>query len=151
MIYLKQIFGRFTIMLITYAECGKEISNKSKQCINCGYPLDELPLNNDVDNKVNNGNLSDSKCPMCGVQKVHVIKDNIKETCAVCGYVFNEDYVRNHPELLPVSKCPKGPQCGSTAIFAGADIVDGYSWGTVNRCANCGYEWKPKKKKRSWF
>lgn len=25
--------------LITYPECGKEISDKSVQCINCGYPI----------------------------------------------------------------------------------------------------------------
>lgn len=28
--------------LIKCPECGKEISDKSKQCIHCGYPLDEL-------------------------------------------------------------------------------------------------------------
>ena len=27
--------------LITCPECGKEISNKSKQCIHCGYPLED--------------------------------------------------------------------------------------------------------------
>jgi len=48
-------------MLIIYPECGKEISNKSKQCIHCGFPLNELSKNNKE--------LSDSKCPMCGVQK----------------------------------------------------------------------------------
>lgn len=28
-------------MLIKCPECGKEISDKSKQCIHCGFPLDE--------------------------------------------------------------------------------------------------------------
>lgn len=32
--------------LIKCPECGKEISDKSKQCIHCGYPLDELKINN---------------------------------------------------------------------------------------------------------
>ena len=32
--------------LIKCPECGKEISDKSKQCIHCGYPLDELKMNN---------------------------------------------------------------------------------------------------------
>ena len=32
--------------LIKCPECGKEISNKSKQCIHCGYPLDEFQQNN---------------------------------------------------------------------------------------------------------
>lgn len=31
--------------LIKCPECGKEISNKSKQCIHCGYPLDESIIN----------------------------------------------------------------------------------------------------------
>lgn len=33
--------------LIKCPECGKEISDKSKQCINCGYPL-----NNNQENKL---------------------------------------------------------------------------------------------------
>lgn len=43
---------------------------------------------------------------------------------------------------------PKCPKCGSTSITAGARGVSGF-WGfigaskTVNRCANCGYTWKP--------
>lgn len=28
-------------MLIKCPECGKEISDKSKQCIHCGYPLEK--------------------------------------------------------------------------------------------------------------
>lgn len=33
-------------MLIKCPECGKEISDKSKQCIHCGYPLEEVDRNN---------------------------------------------------------------------------------------------------------
>ena len=32
--------------LIKCPECGKEISDKSKQCIHCGYPLNEVSVNN---------------------------------------------------------------------------------------------------------
>lgn len=32
--------------LITCPECGKEISDKSKQCIHCGFPLDNINTNN---------------------------------------------------------------------------------------------------------
>ena len=28
------------VMLVKCSECGKEISDKSKQCINCGCPID---------------------------------------------------------------------------------------------------------------
>jgi DNA-directed RNA polymerase subunit M/transcription elongation factor TFIIS len=45
-------------------------------------------------------------------------------------------------------KCPK---CGSTSITTGARGVNMF-WGvigaskTVNRCANCGYTWKPNRR-----
>jgi len=80
--------------------------------------------------------------------KKHVIKDNIKETCAICGYVFNEEYVQNNQELLPQLKCPT---CQSTNIKR-MSIVEK----TINtalfgifgnkrkkqfHCNNCGYEW----------
>ena len=32
--------------LIKCPECGNEISNKSKQCVHCGYPLNETSVNN---------------------------------------------------------------------------------------------------------
>lgn len=35
-------------MLIKCPECGKEISDKSKQCIHCGYPIDEQTDINEV-------------------------------------------------------------------------------------------------------
>lgn len=43
---------------------------------------------------------------------------------------------------------PKCPKCGSTAITAGQrgyTLLTGFlgSNKTVNRCANCGYSWKP--------
>lgn len=48
---------------------------------------------------------------------------------------------------------PKCPKCGSTAISAVSDVQGGdLIWTrTVNYCANCGHQWKPGKKKRSWF
>ena len=56
--------------------------------------------------------------------------------------------------LLPKKKkedknVPKCPKCGSTAITAGQrgySILTGFlgSGQTVNRCANCGYKWKPR-------
>lgn len=32
--------------LVKCPECGKEVSDKSKQCIHCGYPLNEINNNN---------------------------------------------------------------------------------------------------------
>jgi len=45
---------------------------------------------------------------------------------------------------------PRCPKCGSTAITSGARGVN-FTWGligaskTVNRCANCGNTWDPRK------
>lgn len=129
-------------MLIKCPECGKEISNKSKQCIHCGFPLNELSKNN------NNKELSDSKCPMCGVQKMHVIKDNIKETCAICGYVFNEEYVQNNQELLPQLKCPTCQSTNIRKISGTKNAVSIIGFGILSNnigktfeCLNCKYKW----------
>ncbi len=78
--------------LIIYRECGKEISDKSKQCIHYRFPLNQLS------GSVVGKKLLDSKYPMCGVQKLHVIKNNIKEVFAIYGYVFNKEYVENQQE-----------------------------------------------------
>ena len=97
--------------LIKCPECGKEISDKASQCIHCGYPLSQLPNNNNVDIQ-----LSDDQCPCCRVKKQHIIKDNIKEVCSVCGYVFNQDYVKQHEELLPKQSQIHCPYCNSTNV-----------------------------------
>ncbi len=46
-------------MLIKCPECGKEISDKSKQCIHCGYPLEEMgrvEQNDTIENSSSNEN-----------------------------------------------------------------------------------------------
>lgn len=52
--------------LIKCPECGKEISNKSKQCIYCGYPLDEIKVSST--NQLYKVILND-----CGKNKIQVI------------------------------------------------------------------------------
>lgn len=57
----------------------------------------------------------------------------------------NNSNTTNKDEYIP--KCPN---CGSTAITSsarGINIVWGFIGAskTVNRCANCGHMWKPKK------
>lgn len=56
--------------LIKCPECGKEISDRSKVCIHCGYPLEEET----------NKNVIYIKCPECG-QEVPDGGDN----CSYCG------------------------------------------------------------------
>lgn len=57
----------------------------------------------------------------------------------------NNSNTTNKDEYIP--KCPN---CGSTAVTSsarGVNIVWGFIGAskTVNRCATCGYMWKPKK------
>ncbi len=82
--------------LIKCPECGKEISDQSIVCINCGYPI-------------------------------------------------------NQPQQTVDTNQVKCPKCGSTNIttdLRGWNVMTGFmgSGQTVNRCANCGYKWKPKNK-----
>ena len=44
----------FIMALIKCPECGKEISDKAKCCIHCGYPLDELENNTSLSDNKNN-------------------------------------------------------------------------------------------------
>lgn len=128
-------------MLIKCPECEKEISDRSPQCIHCGFPL----------SNINNIKLSNKQCPLCKSSS-HILK-GVEDTCSVCGYIFNSDEIKkSNSNYEPYSKSqpntPKCPKCGSTAITAGARGVN-FTWGligaskTVNRCANCGHTWKP--------
>lgn len=59
--------------LIICPECGKEISDKAKACIHCGFPLDSI---NDLDPTPTEENMN--ICPKCG--KIYT-----KLTCPDCG------------------------------------------------------------------
>lgn len=135
--------------LINCPECGKQISDQAPACIHCGFPMDKY--HNEKKGAKVEIPLSSERCPICRVTRQHVIEDNIKEVCSVCGHVFNEEFVKNNQHLLPhkPAPVPTCPKCGSTSITTSARGVDGF-WGflgassTVNRCANCGYAWYPE-------
>ena len=57
--------------LIKCPECGKEISNKAKCCIHCGYPLSELK---EIFSSNNKNNCYSISLIDCGEQKVKIIK-----------------------------------------------------------------------------
>lgn len=73
--------------LIKCPECGKEISDRSKMCIHCGYPLEEEAIE-----------AAYVKCPECG-QDV----PNDADTCTYCGYPIKiqEPMIRN--DNIPMS------------------------------------------------
>ncbi len=83
------------------------------------------------------------KCPECG----EMVSDQAP-ACIHCGYPLNAQ-AQQQQQVRPEDqvKCPK---CGSTNItttLQGWNIKTGMlgSGQTVNRCASCGYKWKPKK------
>ena len=81
--------------LIKCPECGKEISNKTKQCIHCGYPLEEIEnviitqsqcstaekSNSQDDDCVNDANQNDND----GSQQ----NDSTREICVINGKAFD--------------------------------------------------------------
>lgn len=127
--------------LIKCPECGKEISDKAKQCIHCGYPLENET--NCTSNKK-----ATWECAICGT-----ICDSSSNICTLCGVEkkCGEDIRRKNPIKTgntSAPKIPECPKCGSTSI---ATVNRGYSllWGflgsgtPMNVCQACGYKFKP--------
>ena len=101
--------GVMTMALIICPECGKEISDKAKCCIHCGYPLEEMQKAQqeqeerywEVDPDSVNSNKSEDgiagpepeeiseavfvNCPVCGKQVSSKTYD-----CPNCGHPINE-------------------------------------------------------------
>lgn len=75
--------------LINCPECGKEVSDKAKVCINCGYPIYEYVLEQKEvkEIKINSGEIKkeipirDNICPNCGNEISPVFR-----VCSKCGY-----------------------------------------------------------------
>ena len=94
--------------LIKCPECGKDISSIAIQCIYCGYPVWEM--NHKKNNTSTSQNtdatkikieMSNTPCPICKAPVPHILTDNIKETCRICGHVFNQEFVDKNKHLLP--------------------------------------------------
>ena len=160
--------------LINCPECGKEISDKSKQCIHCGYPLtnDEkdgsytVILNNAGVNKplvircvreINNMDLLPAKQIVDRVpvilaydisyEKAIAIHNKLSQAGAsVSMRNYNEKDARVYIESANEIHCPR---CGSNQITTGQrgfSIWTGFlgSNKTMNRCAKCGHSWQPR-------
>lgn len=145
-------------MLIKCPECGKEISDKSEQCIHCGYPLQQAKQNicivngkeynlsfllddslKDIDKLVMFVQLTDCYFVACDDAITQIIKTKIIPPYINC--ITN----REHQSQSNLPRCPK---CGSTAISTvnrGFSIVTGFigSGSPRNVCQKCGYKWKP--------
>lgn len=94
--------------LIKCPECNREISDKAKQCIHCGFPLDEYLQEKDSINKENEKLKEKYWCRNCYRQ------NKIGEDyCEFCGnrltpyYEMENLSINNHKEENNVEKKPE--------------------------------------------
>lgn len=101
--------------LINCPECGKEISDKAKACIHCGYPLEDVKIsirNESVDGSKTKEMIDDE-------EKQRLIERAYQEVSAdeQKEKRFYEQREKNqgnvNPNITNTVKCPK---CGSTQI-----------------------------------
>lgn len=96
------------------------------------------------------------ECPECGSLsgKLEENAQKLGVRCNNCGklHIMLEKHTtidnRNKVVETKTTNTPKCPKCGSTSITAGQrgyKLLTGFlgSNKTVNRCANCGHQWKP--------
>lgn len=150
-------------MLVICPECGKDISDKSENCIHCGFPLQQNNFNSicNINGKeydlmpfLNNINL--------GVNWA-VVTRNISDTCNITissardlyNILLKEKQIPSSfscdtKQILPDSK-PKCPTCNSTnlkKVSTTSKVVNTAMFGVFGtkrfkqfHCNNCGYEW----------
>ena len=136
-------------------KCGamqvNDIDNKEtydKMCCCCGFMVNSINKQDYV---------SKFECPDCGSLSGTLEENDFKlgVRCSNCGklHIMLEKHTtidnrNSSPKPTVNANVPKCPTCGSTAITAGQrgySFLTGFigSSKTVNRCANCGYKWKP--------
>ena len=126
--------------LIKCIECGQMISDKSNICVHCGCPTN-LSLTSS-EKEAEDTEITSENREITDENREEVIRDIIESLKSTS----HENKMQSNAEHTNV-KCPK---CGSTNITAGQrgySLLTGFlgSGSTVNRCANCGYKWKPGK------
>lgn len=119
----------------------------TEMCNQCSSYMNIITKQDFVDNYI---------CPKCNCLEC-TLEENINlvaTRCKNCGeqtiVLEKHTTVEHTREELESKKSnqPKCPKCGSTAITAGQrgySLLTGFigSSKTMNRCANCGYKWKP--------
>lgn len=154
--------------LIICPECGKQVSDLSKQCIHCGCPIlrenecliegvvfdlsrtkEEVLSCNDYTNENVTWEIAwnlSMQTRVLAKPAAMALMDIIRQTGEVPKTFDTTPYRREQSSPSQVH-CPK---CSSTQIVTGQR---GYSvvWGfmgsnkTMNRCANCGHKWEPRR------
>ena len=117
------------------------------KCPCCGEPLETMQID-----LVELYNITDkgSPNPDYVLAMNDLKKNNIIEYTEKYNQLINQQHNSNNNEQEQESNQVKCPKCGSTQITTGQrgySLFSGFlgSNKTVNRCANCGYSWKPVK------
>lgn len=142
-------------MLIKCPECGKDISDKAKQCINCGYPIINMNNNCIINNKeyditqelqmiLNNDGVANvirslrMKCNL-SLTDAKKLYDIINETKVIPDN-FQCDTITN----VSNNNTPKCPKCSSTNIQLVKrkwSPLMGFMTNKVDRiCVNCKHK-----------
>ena len=136
--------------LINCPECGNQISDKSTQCIHCGYPLKDP---NGLYKTINNVeyNFAFLKKYTGENETLRPYLDEVKKMTGLNeaeAFMLIRELIGPIPpaKLNNAVKCPK---CGSTAIATvnrGFSIITGFigSGSARNVCQKCGHKWDPR-------
>lgn len=150
--------------LIKCPECGKEISDKSANCIHCGFPL-KLPISKCLIDEKEYDLENVQQLLNANVKQIDTIKDAIIDAIGISNLIyFKASFIDEFAsKIVTEHSIPKEynsgtkkynpsviscPRCGSTSITTGARGVN-WTLGligaskTVNRCAKCGHTWQP--------
>lgn len=145
--------------LIKCPECGREISDKSEQCIHCGYPLPKEESSTFLFNGVELDKNFFLNPDVSGEDKTRKLRaasdvgnfvawdylDEWAKAKSIPNVVNHETLAERKEKERNTIKCPK---CGSTAIQTinrGYSLMTGFlgSGSPRNVCQKCGYKWKP--------
>lgn len=117
------------------------------KCPCCGEPLETMQID-----LVELYNITDkgSPNPDYVLAMNDLKKNNIIEYTEKYNQLINQQHNSGNNEQEQESNQVRCPRCGSTQITTGQrgySLFSGFlgSNKTVNRCANCGYSWKPGK------
>ena len=120
--------------LIKCPECGKEISDKSENCIHCGYPLKKQSIKKYV---VNNKEYDLSfvlSNTMTKVEKIQQVRINVncglKEAKTIVDNIYYDFNIQeqqqkssntqpSQPSITSQSNQITCPKCGSTSVTTG--------------------------------
>lgn len=138
--------------IINCPECGKEISDKSKHCIHCGFPLEKDEAKIDQGNSsykvmlLSNGNSKVSvikeirEITGCSLSNANILVSNLP-SCVVSN--INYDKAKKYWELLNSAGATASIEKMENKISSSkiCPICKNENSINANICSNCGYIW----------